>query len=73
LPDASRIKASDLLLVDANDAQTIYRPDAPDITAWSLHSEIHKRQWAEDYTGFASQHLAELKAILDEEGASYAR
>ena len=40
----SRIKASDLLLVDANDAQTIDRPDAPDITAWALHSEIHKRQ-----------------------------
>jgi hypothetical protein len=33
LHDASRIKASDLLLVDANDAQTIDRPDAPDITA----------------------------------------
>jgi ribulose-5-phosphate 4-epimerase/fuculose-1-phosphate aldolase len=39
----SRIKSSDLLFVDANDARTIDRPDAPDITAWALHSEIHKR------------------------------
>ncbi|SOE93998.1 Ribulose-5-phosphate 4-epimerase/Fuculose-1-phosphate aldolase [Burkholderia sp. D7] len=39
----SRIKASDLLLVDAHDAQTIGRPDAPDITAWALHSAIHRR------------------------------
>jgi hypothetical protein len=31
------------------------------------------RQWTEDYAGFADQHLAELKAILDEEGSSYAR
>ena len=39
----SRIKASDLLLVDAHDAQTIDRQDAPDITAWALHSAIHRR------------------------------
>lgn len=39
----SRIKASDLILVDTNDLRTIDRPDAPDITAWALHSEIHKR------------------------------
>jgi ribulose-5-phosphate 4-epimerase/fuculose-1-phosphate aldolase len=39
----SRIKASGLLLVDAHDTQTIDRPDAPDITAWALHSAIHRR------------------------------
>lgn len=39
----SQIKASDLILVDANDKRTLDRPDAPDITAWALHSEIHKR------------------------------
>jgi ribulose-5-phosphate 4-epimerase/fuculose-1-phosphate aldolase len=39
----SQIKASDLILVDANDLRTIDRPDAPDSTAWALHSEIHKR------------------------------
>ena len=38
----SRIKASDLILVDANDPQTMKRPDAPDPTAWGLHlSLIH--------------------------------
>jgi ribulose-5-phosphate 4-epimerase/fuculose-1-phosphate aldolase len=39
----SRVRASELVLVNANDASTIDRPDAPDPTAWALHSEIHKR------------------------------
>ncbi|MBM2767803.1 class II aldolase and adducin N-terminal domain-containing protein [Burkholderia anthina] len=39
----SRVRASELLLVDADDADTIRRDDAPDLTAWALHSEIHKR------------------------------
>ena len=38
----SRIKASELLLVDANDAQTMERPDAPDPSAWAIHSAIHR-------------------------------
>lgn len=38
----SRIRASDLLLVNADDPKTMQRPDAPDLTAWALHSEIHK-------------------------------
>jgi ribulose-5-phosphate 4-epimerase/fuculose-1-phosphate aldolase len=38
----SRIKASDLLLLDANDPQTLERPDAPDPTAWGLHGSIHR-------------------------------
>jgi len=38
----SRIKASDLLLIDANDPQTMSRPDAPDPTAWGLHGAIHR-------------------------------
>ncbi|MGB7205779.1 MAG: class II aldolase and adducin N-terminal domain-containing protein [Anderseniella sp.] len=38
----SRIKASDLLLVDANDPETMNRPDAPDPTAWGLHGAIHR-------------------------------
>jgi ribulose-5-phosphate 4-epimerase/fuculose-1-phosphate aldolase len=37
----SRIKASDLLLLDANDKSTMARPDAPDLTAWSLHGRLH--------------------------------
>ena len=38
----SRIKASDLLLLDANDPEAMKRPDAPDPTAWGLHSAIHR-------------------------------
>jgi ribulose-5-phosphate 4-epimerase/fuculose-1-phosphate aldolase len=38
----SRIKASDLLLLDANDQTTMDQPDAPDPTAWGLHGSIHR-------------------------------
>lgn len=38
----SRIKASDLLLLDANDDSTMERPDAPDPTAWGLHGSVHR-------------------------------
>ena len=37
-----RIRASDLLVIDANDPQTMERPDAPDPTAWGLHGSIHR-------------------------------
>jgi ribulose-5-phosphate 4-epimerase/fuculose-1-phosphate aldolase len=37
----SRIRASDLLLLDARDTSTMERPDAPDLTAWSLHGRLH--------------------------------
>ncbi|MDP2118802.1 MAG: class II aldolase/adducin family protein [Hoeflea sp.] len=39
----SRAKASELLLVDADDPETMKRPDAPDPSAWSIHSAIHRR------------------------------
>lgn len=38
----SRIKASDMLLLDANDPDTMNRPGAPDGTAWGLHGSIHR-------------------------------
>ena len=38
----ARIKASDLLLLNANDPATMDRPDAPDPTAWGLHGSIHR-------------------------------
>lgn len=38
----SRIKASDLLLLDANDPETMSLPDAPDPTAWGLHGGVHR-------------------------------
>lgn len=37
-----RIRASDLLLLDANDPSTMEGPDAPDPTAWGLHGSIHR-------------------------------
>ncbi|MDX1400710.1 MAG: class II aldolase and adducin N-terminal domain-containing protein [Kiloniellales bacterium] len=39
----SRIKASDLLLLDANDPATMEQENAPDPTAWGLHGTIHRR------------------------------
>lgn len=38
----SLIRASDLLLIDANDPSTMDRPDAPDPTAWGLHGALHR-------------------------------
>ena len=38
----SRIRASDLIVVDANDPETLSGPDAPDPTAWGLHGGIHR-------------------------------
>lgn len=38
----SRIKASDLLLLDADNPATMNQPDAPDPTAWGLHGSIHR-------------------------------
>ena len=38
----ARIKASDLLEIDANDPATMTRPDAPDPTAWGLHGQVHR-------------------------------
>ena len=37
-----RITASSLVEIDANDAATMQRPDAPDPTAWGLHGSIHR-------------------------------
>ncbi|SDJ94735.1 Ribulose-5-phosphate 4-epimerase/Fuculose-1-phosphate aldolase [Pseudomonas delhiensis] len=39
----SRIRARDLLLLDADDPSALERPDAPDITAWALHGALHRR------------------------------
>lgn len=39
----SRIRASDLLLLDPNDPDTLKGPNAPDPTAWGLHGSLHRR------------------------------
>jgi ribulose-5-phosphate 4-epimerase/fuculose-1-phosphate aldolase len=38
----SRITASGLIEIDANDPATMNRPDAPDPTAWGLHGALHR-------------------------------
>ena len=38
----SQIRASELLLVDANDEETMSRPDAPEPTAWFIHGALHR-------------------------------
>lgn len=37
-----RITASSLVEIDADDPDTMLRPDAPDPTAWGLHGSIHR-------------------------------
>jgi ribulose-5-phosphate 4-epimerase/fuculose-1-phosphate aldolase len=39
----SRVRASDLVLCDAGDPSTMERPDAPDPSAWSIHSALHRK------------------------------
>ena len=38
----SRIKASELLLLDADDSSTMEQASAPDPTAWGLHGSLHR-------------------------------
>jgi len=38
----ARIRASDLIEVDANDRTVLDGPDAPDPTAWGLHGGLHR-------------------------------
>ena len=37
----SQICASDLLLLDSNNAETMSQPNAPDATAWAIHGAMH--------------------------------
>ena len=37
----ARVRASDLLLLDANDPDTLLRDDAPDPSAWFIHGSMH--------------------------------
>ena len=38
----SRVRASELLLLDARDESALERPGAPDPTAWYLHAYLHQ-------------------------------
>ncbi len=62
----SRIKASDLLELDANDPETMNRPDAPDPTAWGLHGSIHRAlPHARCVMHVHSMHATVLAALAD--------
>lgn len=37
----SKVRASELLLLDSDDKSTMVGPNAPDLTAWSLHGRLH--------------------------------
>ena len=37
------IKPQDLLLLDADDAEVMNRPDAPDASAWTIHGTVHRQ------------------------------
>ncbi len=37
----SKVRASELLHLNVDDNSTMSRPDAPDLTAWSLHARLH--------------------------------
>ena len=39
----AEIRASDLLLLDADDPDVMTRPEAPDASAWVVHGTIHRR------------------------------
>ena len=39
----ARIRASELLLLDARDPETLSYAGAPDPTAWGLHASVHRR------------------------------
>ena len=39
----SRIRASELLSLDANDPEVMTRPGAPDPTAWAIHGALHRK------------------------------
>ena len=38
----SNVRASELLLLDANDESTMDKPNAPDPTAWAIHGAMHR-------------------------------
>lgn len=37
------IKPEDLMLLDADDADVMNRPDAPDASAWTIHGTVHRQ------------------------------
>lgn len=62
----SRVRASELLLLDANDPETVSRQDAPDPTAWAIHGALHRRvRHARCVLHVHSKHATVLASLKD--------
>ncbi|MEO1550888.1 MAG: class II aldolase and adducin N-terminal domain-containing protein [Pseudomonadota bacterium] len=62
----SRITASNLIEVDANDPSTLDRPDAPDPTAWGLHGAVHRNvPWARCALHLHPKYATALASLAD--------
>ncbi|MFQ5624578.1 MAG: class II aldolase and adducin N-terminal domain-containing protein [Paracoccaceae bacterium] len=62
----ARIRASDLLLCDATDSETLNRPDAPDATAWGQHGSVHRNiPWARCALHLHSKYATVLASLAD--------
>ncbi|SIS55243.1 Ribulose-5-phosphate 4-epimerase/Fuculose-1-phosphate aldolase [Roseivivax lentus] len=62
----ARIRASDLILVDAEDPATMEGPDAPDPTAWGLHGGMHRHVgWARCVMHVHSPYATALASLED--------
>ncbi|MEM8788190.1 MAG: class II aldolase/adducin family protein [Pseudomonadota bacterium] len=62
----ARIRASDLLEIDANDPATMDRADAPDATAWGLHGALHRNvPWARCALHLHPKYATVLASLAD--------
>jgi len=62
----ARIRASDLIEIDATDPATLDQPNAPDPTAWGLHGAIHRHvPWARCAMHVHSIHATVLASLAD--------
>lgn len=62
----ARVRASNLIEVDANDPTTLDQPDAPDPTAWGLHGALHRNvPWARCAMHLHPKYATALAALAD--------
>ena len=62
----ARIRASDLLHLNADDPATLDRPDAPDATAWGLHGSLHRNvPWAKCALHCHSRYATVIATLAD--------
>jgi ribulose-5-phosphate 4-epimerase/fuculose-1-phosphate aldolase len=64
----SRLRASDLLLLDADDDTIMHTADAPDPTAWCIHGRIHRAlPRARCILHLHTPHATAISALVDPE------